>query len=173
MAAFAEQGCMVVLISSGGTKVPLESRTIRFLDNFSSFRLRCDLAAQTPLLISLPSHAFTLGLICWTDCCWRIEEGSGCGQVMVNQQALPNIGKVLKRYLAVKEAWILLHVEFSTLSEYLKAAAQALSPIGSKAMFYLAAAVSHKIQPSNGPLQVSKKIKGKTVSVAKRLTESD
>ena len=52
---------------------------------------------------------------------------------MVNQQALPNIGKVLMRYQAVKEARLLLPVEFSTLSEYLhhlKAAAQALRPIG-------------------------------------------
>uniref|UniRef100_A0AAZ3Q800 Uncharacterized protein n=1 Tax=Oncorhynchus tshawytscha TaxID=74940 RepID=A0AAZ3Q800_ONCTS len=98
-------------------------------------------------------YPFTLGLI-----------------FMVNQQALPNIGKVLLCYQVVKEARLLLPVEFSTLSEYLhhlKAAAQALRPIGSKAMFYLAAAVSdfyipasempeHKIQSSNGPLQVSK-----------------
>ena len=42
MTAFArrhmEAGRRVVLITSGGTKVPLESRTVRFLDNFSSGR---------------------------------------------------------------------------------------------------------------------------------------
>lgn len=42
MAAFASghasSGRRVVLITSGGTKVPLESRTVRFLDNFSSGR---------------------------------------------------------------------------------------------------------------------------------------
>lgn len=38
------------------------------------------------------------------------EEGSGCGQVMVNQQALPNICKVLMRYQVVKEARLLLPV---------------------------------------------------------------
>uniref|UniRef100_A0AAZ3QY20 Uncharacterized protein n=1 Tax=Oncorhynchus tshawytscha TaxID=74940 RepID=A0AAZ3QY20_ONCTS len=133
-------GCRMVLITSG----PMESCTIRFLDRVASSNL-----------------SFSRSLF---------EEGSGCGQVMVNQQALPNIGKVLLCYQVVKEARLLLPVEFSTLSEYLhhlKAAAQALRPIGSKAMFYLAAAVSdfyipasempeHKIQSSNGPLQVSK-----------------
>ncbi|XP_033623794.1 phosphopantothenate--cysteine ligase isoform X2 [Fukomys damarensis] len=42
MARFAarlgEQGRRVVLITSGGTKVPLEARPVRFLDNFSSGR---------------------------------------------------------------------------------------------------------------------------------------
>ena len=42
MARFAarlgEQGRRVVLITSGGTKVPLEARAVRFLDNFSSGR---------------------------------------------------------------------------------------------------------------------------------------
>uniref|UniRef100_A0A8C7C872 Uncharacterized protein n=1 Tax=Oncorhynchus kisutch TaxID=8019 RepID=A0A8C7C872_ONCKI len=99
-------------------------------------------------------YPFTLGLICWT-----IEECEECVCVGMS---------VLMRYQAVNEARLLLPVEFSTLSEYLhhlKAAAQALRPIGSKAMFYLAAAVSdfyiptskmpeHKIQSSNGPLQV-------------------
>uniref|UniRef100_A0A8C7PPV1 Uncharacterized protein n=1 Tax=Oncorhynchus mykiss TaxID=8022 RepID=A0A8C7PPV1_ONCMY len=156
-------------------EVPLESCTIRFLDNFSRGQHGASsaeyLLESGYAVIFLHRHRslypFTLGLICWTI------EGSGCGQVMVNQQALPNIGKVLMRYQAVKEARLLLPVEFSTLSEYLhhlKAAAQALRPIGSTAMFYLAAAVSdfyipasempeHKIQSSNGPLQVSKETK--------------
>ncbi|KAK3536665.1 hypothetical protein QTP86_015463 [Hemibagrus guttatus] len=186
MAAFAEQhgaaGRMVVLITSGGTKVPLESRTVRFLDNFSSGRRGASSAeyflAQGYAVIFLHRHR---SLYPYTrlytgvnllDCLTLDTVQEGAGLVTVDQRKLPNITKVLKRYQEVKSAGLLLSVEFSTLSEYLhllKAAAQALSSIGSKAMFYLAAAVSdfyipasempeHKIQSSNGPLQISMKM---------------
>lgn len=195
MAAFALKhgaaGRRVVLITSGGTKVPLESRTVRFLDNFSSGRRGASSAEyfldSGYAVIFLHRHRSlypytrlysginlldTLQLEC-TD-----GEAIDSEQVLVNQKALPNICKVLKRYQAVKEAGLLLPIEFSTLSEYLhllKAAAQALSTIGSKAMFYLAAAVSdfyipssdmpeHKIQSTNGPLQISMKMVPKMLS---------
>ncbi|KAF5908722.1 phosphopantothenate--cysteine ligase-like, partial [Clarias magur] len=178
MAAFAEQhgaaGRTVVLITSGGTKVPLESRTVRFLDNFSSGRRGASSAeyflSQGYAVIFLHRHR---SLYPYTRLytgvnlmdCLALDPSNSL--VTVDQTQLPNITKVLKRYQAVKSAGLLLPVEFSTLSEYLhllKAAAQALSSIGSKAMFYLAAAVSdfyipasempeHKIQSSNGPLQ--------------------
>ncbi|KAM4613843.1 phosphopantothenate--cysteine ligase isoform 1-T1 [Polymixia lowei] len=184
MAAFAGRhgaaGRRLVLITSGGTKVPLESRTVRFLDNFSSGR-RGASSAEYFLdtgyaVIFLHRHRslypYTrmysgINLLDTLELKSGEEASSECGQVVVNQQALPNIAKVLKRYQEVKETGLLLPIEFSTLSEYLhllKAAAQALSTLGSKAMFYLAAAVSdfyipasempeHKIQSSNGPLQ--------------------
>ncbi|XP_068170973.1 phosphopantothenate--cysteine ligase [Antennarius striatus] len=185
MAAFAEHhvaaGRMVVLITSGGTKVPLESRTVRFLDNFSSGRRGASSAEyfidSGYAVIFLHRHRSlypytrmfsTMNMLDALK--FRNEGTSGSdSEVVVNQQVLPNIAKVLKRYQEVKEGRLLLPIEFSTLSEYLhllKAAAQALSTIGSKAMFYLAAAVSdfyipasempeHKIQSSNGPLQLS------------------
>uniref|UniRef100_A0A3Q1GAE7 Phosphopantothenate--cysteine ligase n=1 Tax=Acanthochromis polyacanthus TaxID=80966 RepID=A0A3Q1GAE7_9TELE len=195
MAAFArnhaEAGRRVVLITSGGTKVPLESRTVRFLDNFSSGRRG---AASAEYFIdsgyaviflhrhrSLYPYSRMFLTINMLDALqFRGEEGasSNTGEVVVNQQVLPNIAKVLKRYREVKDGELLLPIEFSTLSEYLhllKAAAQALSTIGSKAMFYLAAAVSdfyipasempeHKIQSSNGPLQLSMKMVPKMLS---------
>ncbi|KAJ8400714.1 hypothetical protein AAFF_G00394830 [Aldrovandia affinis] len=191
MAEFAQRhgsaGRRVVLITSGGTKVPLESRTVRFLDNFSSGRRGASSAEyfldSGYAVIFLHRHR---SLYPYTRLYSGVNlmdalqmEGEGeSGRVLVDQQVLPNIGAVLKRYRAVKEAGLLLPVEFSTLSEYLhllKAAAQALSPIGSRAMFYLAAAVSdfyipasempeHKIQSSNGPLQISMKMVPKMLS---------
>lgn len=197
MSVFAQQhgsaGRRVVLITSGGTKVPLESRTVRFLDNFSSGRRGASSAEyfldSGYAVIFLHRHR---SLYPYTRLyagvnlldSLHIESGqeggagSDSSQVTVNQQALPNIAKVLKRYQAVKEAGLLLPIEFNTLSEYLhllKAAAQALSTIGSQAMFYLAAAVSdfyipasempeHKIQSSNGPLQISMKMVPKMLS---------
>ncbi|KAK2874207.1 hypothetical protein Q8A67_021360 [Cirrhinus molitorella] len=192
MAEFAERhgsaGRRVVLITSGGTKVPLESRTVRFLDNFSSGRRGASSAEyfldSGYAVIFLHRHR---SLYPYTRLytgvnlldSLRLETSKeDAGQVLVDQNALPNIANILKRYQAVKVAGLLLPVEFNTLSEYLhllKAAAQALSSIGSKAMFYLAAAVSdfyipayempeHKIQSSNGPLQISMKMVPKMLS---------
>lgn len=170
------QGRRVVVITSGGTKVPLESRTVRFLDNFSSGRRGASSAEYfieagyavifLHRLRSLYPYTRMFSTVNMLD---ALQLKSERGEVVVNQEVLPNITKVLKRYQEVKESRLLLPVEFSALSEYLhllKAAAQALSTIGSKAMFYLAAAVSdfyipasempeHKIQSSNGPLQLS------------------
>ncbi|MEQ2212397.1 hypothetical protein XENOCAPTIV_030203 [Xenoophorus captivus] len=191
MAAFAachaEAGRRVVLITSGGTKVPLESRTVRFLDNFSSGRRGASSAEyfidSGYAVIFLHRHRslypytrmfLTINML---DSL-QFRGGEETGEVVVNQQVLPDIARVLKRYNEVKEGGLLLPIEFNTLSEYLhllKAAAQALSTIGSKAMFYLAAAVSdfyipasempeHKIQSSNGPLQLSMKMVPKILS---------
>ncbi|KAM7402298.1 hypothetical protein PAMP_017546 [Pampus punctatissimus] len=186
MSAFAKHhaaaGRSVVLITSGGTKVPLESRTVRFLDNFSSGRRGASSAEyfidSGYAVIFLHRHRSlypytrmfsTINMLDALQLRGGDGESGKVGEVVVNQQVLPNIAKVLKRYQEVTEGRLLLPIEFSTLSEYLhllKAAAQALSTIGSKAMFYLAAAVSdfyipasempeHKIQSSNGPLQLS------------------
>lgn len=219
MAAFAGHhvaaGRRVVLITSGGTKVPLESRTVRFLDNFSSGRRGASSAEyfieSGYAVIFLHRHR---SLYPYTSMFssmnmlealkFRSEEeaSSDAAEVVVNQQVFPNITKVLKKYQEVKENRLLLPIEFNTLSDYLhllKAAAQALSTIGriesfkntnhnmllklifqfvlhqgSMAMFYLAAAVSdfyipasempeHKIQSSNGPLQVSEQANTKDV----------
>ncbi|XP_041944688.1 phosphopantothenate--cysteine ligase isoform X2 [Alosa sapidissima] len=189
MAEFAERhgvaGRRVVLITSGGTKVPLESRTVRFLDNFSSGR-RGASSAEYFLdagyaVIFLHRHRSLYPytrLYSGINLLDALTAEPECARVVVDQSALPNIAAVLTRYQAVKAAGLLLPVEFSTLSDYLhllKAAAQALSGIGSKAMFYLAAAVSdfyipasempeHKIQSSNGPLQISMKMVPKMLS---------
>ncbi|XP_053288450.1 phosphopantothenate--cysteine ligase [Pleuronectes platessa] len=186
MSAFATQhaaaGRRVVLITSGGTKVPLESRTVRFLDNFSSGR-RGACSAEYFIdsgyaVVFLHRHRSlypysrmfsTINVMDALQLTSGDEASGSADEVLVNPQVLPNIAKVLKKYHEVKDGGLLLPVEFSTLSEYLhllKAAAQALSTIGPKAMFYLAAAVSdfyipasempeHKIQSSNGPLQLS------------------
>lgn len=147
MAEFAERhgaaGRRVVLITSGGTKVPLESRTVRFLDNFSSGRRGASSAeyfldsGYAVIFLhrhrSLYPYTRLYSGINVLDALTAEPAEDESARVVVDQSALPNIAAVLRRYQAVKAAGLLLPVEFSTLSEYLhllKAAAQALSGIG-------------------------------------------
>ncbi|XP_006840060.1 PREDICTED: phosphopantothenate--cysteine ligase-like [Chrysochloris asiatica] len=94
------------------------------------------------------------------------------------EKELPGFAAALRSYQDVAVAGTFLAVEFTTLTEYLhllQAAAQALNPLGSSAMFYLAAAMSdfyvpvsempeHKIQSSRGPLQITMKMVPKMLS---------
>ncbi|XP_020369935.2 phosphopantothenate--cysteine ligase [Rhincodon typus] len=176
----AAQGRRVVLVTSGGTKVPLESRTVRFLDNFSSgWRGAVSVEYFLGLgyaVVFLHRHRSLYpfsrryaGLNMLDALTAVLDKKTTCWRVEANQAMLPDIVPVLQRYVAVREAGLLLPVEFSTLSDYLyllRAAAQALNSIGPKAMFYLAAAVSdffipasempeHKIQSGASPLQLT------------------
>ncbi|XP_067826671.1 phosphopantothenate--cysteine ligase [Heptranchias perlo] len=185
----AKQGRRVVLVTSGGTKVPLESRTVRFLDNFSS-GWRGAVSAEYFLglgyaVVFLHRHRSLYPFsrrysgLNMLDALRAVPEvETTCWRVEADQAALPDIVPVLQRYMAVREAGLLLPVEFSTLSDYLyllRAAAQALNPIGPKAMFYLAAAVSdffipasempeHKIQSGVSPLQITMQMVPKMLS---------
>ncbi|XP_056400650.1 phosphopantothenate--cysteine ligase isoform X1 [Hyla sarda] len=191
MEAFARghhcEGRRVVLITSGGTKVPLESRTVRFLDNFSSGRrgaASAEYFLQAGYAViflhrqrSLYPYSRRYAATNWLDVL-RLQPGEEAPRVEAEQSRLPGIVHILQDYGRMKEAGTLLPIEFNTLSDYLhllRAAAQALSPLGSSAMFYLAAAVSdfyipaseipeHKIQSSSGPLQITMKMVPKMLS---------
>ncbi|KAM4704201.1 phosphopantothenate--cysteine ligase [Rhinophrynus dorsalis] len=195
MARFARdhgsRGRRVVLITSGGTKVPLESRTVRFLDNFSSGRrgaASAEYFLQAGYAViflhrhrSLYPYSRRYTAVNWLDALRLLPSdtpGESTHRVEAEQTHLPGIVGVLQEYHNMKDSGSLLPVEFNTLSDYLhllQAAAQALSPLGSNAMFYLAAAVSdfyipasempeHKIQSSSGPLQITMKMVPKMLS---------
>ncbi|NXM27225.1 PPCS ligase, partial [Oxyruncus cristatus] len=90
--------------------------------------------------------------------------------------ALPALLPALRDYRRATEEGALLAIEFTGLAEYLALLrAAALFPTGSTVMFYLAAAVSdfyipasempeHKIQSSEGPLQITMKMVPKMLS---------
>ncbi|KAK3100684.1 hypothetical protein FSP39_023758 [Pinctada imbricata] len=166
----------IVLVTSGGTAVPLESRTVRFIDNFS---IGTRGASSTEYFLqegyaviflnrdrSLKpfqrhfSHQNMLDLL-HLD----LETNS----TSVKKEYESKVSRIVQRYTKCKEQNQLLSIEFQTLGEYLtylQACATALRPLGSNAMLYLAAAVSdfyipkeqmpeHKIQSSDGPIQLS------------------
>ncbi|KAK3691502.1 Phosphopantothenate--cysteine ligase cab2 [Vermiconidia calcicola] len=144
----AEQNRRVALVTSGGTTVPLENQTVRFIDNFS---------------------AGTRGA---TSAEYFLESGTNCfldymmfndaGTVVINTKYQHQMGDVLAKYTKARKENALLLLPFTTVNEYLwylRELAMLMQPLGPKSLFYLAAAVSdffvpaermveHKIQSS-------------------------
>ncbi|KAL3836279.1 hypothetical protein ACJMK2_021717 [Sinanodonta woodiana] len=175
-----DTGNHVAFVTSGGTKVPLEGNTVRYIDNFS-IGMRGAVSTEYFLqhgyaviflhrgrsLEPFTRHLQNLRLLDILEVN-SIEHGSN-SSVVVKSDYCPQVLNVLKTYQDVMKKRQLLMLEFNTLSEYLyllKACSLALSSLGNRALLYLAAAVSdfyipkdkmpeHKIQSSEGPLQLS------------------
>ena len=166
-------GNEVVLVTSGGTTVPLENQTVRFIDNFSAgtrgatsaeYFLEAGYAViflhrQFSLLPY--SRHYSHSTNCFLD---FMVENTG-GQVIVGQEYQKKMLDVLRKYNKARKENKLLLLPFTTVSEYLwelKDLATVMRPLGPNALFYLAAAVSdfflpkdrlseHKIQSSDIP----------------------
>lgn len=186
----------VVLITSGGTTVPLENQTVRFIDNFSAgtrgatsaeYFLEAGYAViflhrQFSLLPY--SRHYSHSTNCFLD---FLTEGQN-GEVLAKQEYQEKMLDVLRKYTTSKTSNTLLLLPFITISEYLwelKEIALLMRPLGSSGLFYLAAAVSdffvprerlaeHKIQSGElPPTQAEKDGEGKSnpnsVPVGKKL----
>ncbi|KAL8717077.1 MAG: hypothetical protein Q9225_005644 [Loekoesia sp. 1 TL-2023] len=160
----------VVLITSGGTTVPLENQTVRFIDNFSAgtrgatsaeYFLEAGYAViflhrQFSLLPY--SRHYSHSTNCFLDFVTEAEDGG----VVVNKEYQDKMRQVSRKYTAAKNNNTLFLLPFTTITEYLwmlKEIAVLMRPLGPKGLFYLAAAVSdffvpkdrmteHKIQSS-------------------------
>ena len=160
----------VVLVTSGGTTVPLENQTVRFIDNFSAgtrgatsaeYFLEAGYAViflhrQFSLLPY--SRHYSHSTNCFLD---YMAEGKD-EEVVVGAEYQEKMLGVLRKYNATKKNNTLLVLPFTTITEYLwelKELATLMRALGSKGLFYLAAAVSdffiprdrmveHKIQSS-------------------------
>lgn len=187
-AAQVASGRRVALVTSGGTQVPLETRAVRFLENFSSGRRG---AVSAECLVSAGYGVCFLhrarSVFPWARVlpppgpalldAFRLTPGPPPG-VAADPDALPALLPALRAYREAADAGALLSLEFTDLNEYLallRATARALAPFGSGVMFYLAAAVSdfyipasempeHKIQSSEGALQITMKMVPKMLS---------
>lgn len=160
----------VVLITSGGTTVPLENQTVRFIDNFSA-GTRGATSAEYFLdagyaviffhrqFSLLPySRHYSHSTNCFLD---FMTEGEH-GEVVAHPEYQEKMLSVLRKYQAAKTSNTLLLLPFTTVNDYLwelKEIALLMRPLGSRGLFYLAAAVSdffvprhklveHKIQSS-------------------------
>lgn len=160
----------VALVTSGGTTVPLENQTVRFIDNFSAGTRGATSAeyflANGYAVIFLHrqfsllpySRHYSHSTNCFLDYMSYSEDGP----VAVQSRYQDEMGKVLREYRKVKKDGLLLLLPFVTVNDYLwhlKSLAELMQPLGSDGLFYLAAAVSdffvpaekmveHKIQSS-------------------------
>ena len=165
----------VVLITSGGTTVPLENQTVRFIDNFSagtrgatSAEYFLDAGYAVIFLHRqfslLPySRHYSHSTNCFLD---FLAEGQD-GEIVAKQEFRDHMREVSRKYNAAKRDNRLLLLPFTTVNEYLwelKEIAILMQPLGRHGLFYLAAAVSdffvpkerlseHKIQSSEVPKQ--------------------
>ncbi|KOC68950.1 Phosphopantothenate--cysteine ligase [Habropoda laboriosa] len=163
--AFAERqlkkNTKVVLITSGGTTIPLEHNTVRFVDNFSA-GTRGSVSAEYFLengyavifmyrLNSLEPFSRHFKGQKILDMLEDNRQGEK-STITVLPQYTENLRKILHKYREALDQDKLLQLTFTTLSEYLwllRSACQALACFKDKAILYLAAAVSDFYIPSN------------------------
>ncbi|XP_013192871.1 phosphopantothenate--cysteine ligase [Amyelois transitella] len=168
-----QYGNKIVLVTSGGTTVPLEHNTVRFVDNFSA-GTRGSASAEYFLeqgyavifmhrqksLEPFTRHFSGQKLMDMLD----IQERGPNTTITVKPDSVDVLAPILLRYKAAHAAGAILYVAFTTVSDYLwllRAACECLAHCGSRAMLYLAAAVSdfyipkdkvptHKMQSDSG-----------------------
>ncbi|CAM0141265.1 unnamed protein product [Umbelopsis sp. WA50703] len=173
----AERNTPVVLITSGGTIVPLENQTVRFIDNFSA-GTRGAVSAEKFLengyavifmhrQFSLQPYSrhYTHSTNCFLDYMTLTEDG----KIEVDAKYAASMAETLAKYNKARSSNMLLLQDFVTLSDYLfklKSGTRIMATLGRSAMYYLAAAVSdffiptekmaeHKIQSRDGALTLT------------------
>lgn len=164
----AQAGRRVALVTSGGTTVPLENQTVRFIDNFSAGTRGATSAEyflQAGYAVIFLHRQFSLlpysrhyshSTNCFLDF-MTFKDG-----VVVDDQYQKQMASVLRKYQQAKADNTLLLMSFTNVNEYLwtlRELAKLMQPLGANALLYLAAAVSdffipadrmveHKIQSS-------------------------
>lgn len=167
----ADGGRRVVLITSGGTTVPLERQTVRFIDNFSAGTRGATSAEyflESGYAVIFLHRQFSLLPYARhyshaTDCFLDFLHEGPDGSVVANAVHQEKMLKVLRKYNSAKQKNLLLSLPFTTINDYLfvlRSISQLMRPLGPNGLLYLAAAVSdffvppermveHKIQSTN------------------------
>ncbi|CZS93772.1 hypothetical protein WAI453_001216 [Rhynchosporium graminicola] len=177
ISSHALAGRRVVLVTSGGTTVPLERQTVRFIDNFSAGTRGATSAEyflESGYAVIFLHRQFSLlpysrHYSHATDCFLDFLHEGPDGNVVANEEYREKMLRVLRKYNAAKEKNLLLTLPFTTINDYLfvlRAIAQLMRPLGPSGLLYLAAAVSdffvppermveHKIQSTTAADRVS------------------
>lgn len=156
----AKEGRRVALVTSGGTTVPLENQTVRFIDNFSAGTRGATSAeyfVEAGYAVIFLHRQFSLlpysrhyshSTNCFLDYMSYAEDGP----VSVQNNYQQEMASVLKQYRKAKKENTLLLLPFITVNDYLwhlRAFAELMQPLGANALFYLAAAVSDFFVPAD------------------------
>ena len=150
----------VVLVTSGGTTVPLENQTVRFIDNFSAGTRGATSAEyfiQAGYAVIFLHRQFSLLPFSRhyshsTNCFLDYMTENRDGQVVVSAEYQQKMLDVLRKYNAAKKGNQLLLLPFTTITEYLwalKEVSTIMKRLGSTSLFYLAAAVSDFFLPKD------------------------
>ncbi|KAF9269392.1 DFP-domain-containing protein [Marasmius fiardii PR-910] len=173
----AEKGRKVVLVTSGGTTVPLELNVVRFLDNFSAGTRGATSAEyflQAGYAVIFMHRQFSLQPFSRhyshsTNPFLDFLEVHGKDPTIgVTPSKTTQLLEVLSAYKSVHNEGTLHTLTFVTVNDYLwllRAVSQELSKMKRRALYYLAAAVSdfflprqklseHKIQSGKGNLSI-------------------
>ncbi|EDR07987.1 uncharacterized protein LACBIDRAFT_185029 [Laccaria bicolor S238N-H82] len=179
----AKEGRKVVLVTSGGTTVPLELNVVRFLDNFSAgtrgatsaeYFLKAGYAVifmHRQFSLQPFSRHYSHSTNPFLDFLEIDRDGfqvDSTPRISVTPEKREDLLEVLNTYKAVHAAGTLHSLTFVTVNDYLwllRALSQELAVLRRNAMFYLAAAVSdfflprqkmseHKIQSGKGSLHI-------------------
>ncbi|KAI0631260.1 phosphopantothenate-cysteine ligase [Trametes polyzona] len=164
----SKEGREVVLVTSGGTTVPLELNVVRFLDNFSAgtrgatsaeYFLKAGYAVifmhrQFSLQpfsrhYSHSTHPF-LDFLDFDPSESSSADPTAASHIVVRPSERAQLLEVLTAYKAVQNAGTLLTLTFVTVNDYLwllRAVSQELSVLGRSCLYYLAAAVSDFFLP--------------------------
>jgi len=167
----AAAGRRVVLVTSGGTTVPLERQTVRFIDNFSAGTRGATSAEyflESGYAVIFLHRQFSLlpysrHYSHATDCFLDFLHESPDGRIVANEEYQEKMLKVLRQYNSAKKKNLLLTLPFTTINDYLfvlRSISQLMRTLGPNGLLYLAAAVSdffvppermveHKIQSTN------------------------
>ncbi|KAJ8979935.1 hypothetical protein NQ317_003677 [Molorchus minor] len=151
----------IVLITSGGTTVPLEHNTVRFVDNFSA-GTRGAASAEYFLeheynvifmhrLKSLEPFTRHFNGQKFMDMLELNDRGPNT-TITVKPDSVDVLAPILASYKAAQEGGRILYINFTSVSDYfwlLRAACECLAAYGPRALLYLAAAVSDFYVPSN------------------------
>jgi phosphopantothenate---cysteine ligase (ATP) len=154
----AAAGRRVVLVTSGGTTVPLEKQTVRFIDNFSAGTRGATSAEyflESGYAVIFLHRQFSLlpysrHYSHATDCFLDFLQEGPDGNVVANNQHREKMLRVLRKYQSAKEDNALLMLPFVTITDYLyelRSIAKLMQPLGPSALLYLAAAVSDFFVP--------------------------
>lgn len=174
----------MVLVTSGGTTIPLEEKTVRFIDNFSmgtrgsaSTEYFLDKSYAVIFLYrkkTLKPFERNFNYVSFLDLLEYADETHDTFKFSTDSNtdfSKSKFKKIYDDYKRVKEKNLLLKVDFITLVEYLcllEYTCKEMSLLGKDALMYLAAAVSdfylpksempkHKIQSNNEGLTINLK----------------
>ncbi|SPO28697.1 related to CAB2 - probable phosphopantothenoylcysteine synthetase [Ustilago trichophora] len=166
------EGRRVVLVTSGGTTVPLEKNVVRFLDNFSAGTRGATsaeyfLSAGYAVIFMSRQHSLApytrhyshttnpfLDLL--ADPATHVHTDSpasesGEDDITVLKQHVAHLRPILSAYHHARTSGLLHTVPFVTVNDYLwllREMSRVMQPLGRNGMYYLAAAVSDFFIPS-------------------------